>query len=92
MRNALTETRSALCECLGLDAGVVVPARSSPASADLAGDLLTYVQNNAGQRGEQIATALGTDTTTMRPVMKRLIADGKVETEGQRRGMTYAGV
>ena len=45
-----------------------------------------------GQRGEQISAALGTDSTTMRPVMKRLIEERKVKTKGERRGMTYAAV
>lgn len=51
--------------------------------------LLAHVQSNPGQRGEQIAAALGTDVGTMRLPMKKLLGEGKVRTEGQRRGMTY---
>jgi len=52
--------------------------------------LLNYVRSNPGQRGEQISEALGTDSNSIRPVMQRLIADRKVKTHGQRRGMTYS--
>lgn len=52
--------------------------------------LLAHVRAHPGQRGEQISQALGLDTKALRPVMKRLIAAGKVRTEGQRRGMTYS--
>ena len=56
------------------------------------GALLTYVKDHPGQRGEQIAAALGTDSKSVRPAMQRLLADKKVKTRGQRRGMTYAAV
>lgn len=94
-KKALTEARSSLNACLGLDAGLIVPTstrRSPDEIEDLADALLSYVRNNPGQRGEHIAAALDTDTTTMRPVMKRLIAAGQVATEGQKRGMTYTAV
>jgi hypothetical protein len=97
-RQALGEARSTISAALSLN-GVVVAAGSkargrrvaSSSSVDEAA-LLTYIQNNAGQRGEQIAEALGTDSKSVRPVMQRLIADRKVKTRGQRRGMTYAAV
>lgn len=92
-KQGLERARAALRGCIGLEAGVLVPrARAGAPRADLSEALLTYVRNNPGQRGEQIASALGTDTGAMRPSMKRLIADGKVTTAGQRRGMTYSAV
>lgn len=90
---ALNEARSTLATCLGAGGGVLKPSRTRRSASereDLAAALLAYVRSNPGQRGEQIAAALGTDTTAMRPAMKQLIAEGKVATEGQRRGMTYA--
>ena len=94
-KKALTEARSTLSACPGVERGVLVPTRtrrSASERAGLAGELLTYVRNNPGQRGEHIAAALGTDVTSMRPIMKKLIGEGKISTEGQRRGMTYAAV
>lgn len=94
-KRTLNEVRALLESLLGDELPAAPLGRGRRAAAapeDLAGKLLSYVRSNPGQRGEQISAALGTDTTTMRPVMKRLIAEGKVETEGQKRGMTYSAV
>jgi hypothetical protein len=50
----------------------------------------TYVRNNPGSSGEQIASAAGTDTTTLRPVLRELISAGAVTTTGKGRGTRYA--
>lgn len=51
--------------------------------------LLVHVKTNPGQRGDQIAAALGSDVGRIRLPMKKLIAARKVKTKGQRRGMMY---
>ncbi len=69
-----------------------VKKRGKRSAADLGqmGDkLLAHVKAHPGQRGEQIAAALGTDVGTMRLPMRMLIAERKVRTEGQRRGVVY---
>ena len=98
LRTALNEARLTLSSCLAAS-GVEVPnggagakrvRRINSADADgLADQLLPYVQEHPGQRGEEIAAAFGMDSATVRGPMKQLIADGKVRTEGQRRGTTY---
>jgi hypothetical protein len=92
-RKALEEARATLAATLALN-GVGVRTSATlrirnARPADLGDRLLAHVQKNPGARGEEIAAALGTDTVTMRPVMKNLIGDGQVRTEGQRRGMRY---
>lgn len=95
MRQALEEARSTLSACLQLKGVTLTPRGSSvkrvsrPGAID-AHSLLNYVKDHPGSRGEQIAAALGTDVKVMRPVMKKLIAEHKVRTAGERRGMTYS--
>jgi hypothetical protein len=63
--------------------------RTSEEMEAMSSALVSHVQANPGQRGEQIAQALGTDVKTMRLPMLKLIASKAITTRGQRRGMTY---
>jgi hypothetical protein len=98
-RTALDEARGTLSACLTLNGatprmdGKVITSHSRRSVGAVSMDaLLEHVRKNPGQRGEHIAEALGTDTKTMRPTMHKLIAEKKIKTRGERRGMTYAAV
>ena len=93
VRTELDGARATLSACLQLSgvapkgaSGMLTPR---PRRAVEEVDLLQHVQKHPGQRGEQIAAALGTDTKSMRPAMRKLIDDHKVKTRGERRGMVY---
>ena len=72
--------------------GVVVPkSRRASTGAQVEPDgVLGYLKDNPASSGPDVADALGTDVTMLRPVMKRLIADGEVVANGKARGMRYA--
>ncbi len=54
-----------------------------------ANDLLTYLANNPGSSSEVLSKQFSTDANTLRPVMRKLIDDGKVRTKGEKRGTRY---
>jgi hypothetical protein len=97
VRKALEEARATLGACLAMNGasprGVLTPAKRGAGRAAVDADaVLAYVRNNPGSSGEQIAREVGTDTTTLRPVMRELIEAGEVKTSGQKRGARYAAV
>jgi hypothetical protein len=99
VRKALDEARATLSACLAVQG--VVPAASSQAAvrsggrrsstdvANLAGALLAHLEKHPGQRGEEIAAALETDTRTIRLPLKKLIEEKRVKTKGVARGTSY---
>jgi len=99
LRKALDEARATVSACLGLSGvtvkaskGVLTPRPRSGARGSgrpEPKDLLEYVKANPGSRSEEMTAALGTNAAALRPVMHALIAEGRVRTEGQRRGMRY---
>jgi hypothetical protein len=98
-KGALGQARATISACLSLNGhtpkaerGVLVPQRRRGVGPVEATALLAYIQAHPGQRGEEIAAALATETKAMRPVMHRLIDEKRVKTKGQRRGMTYTAV
>ncbi|MBK7878322.1 MAG: hypothetical protein IPJ77_21920 [Planctomycetes bacterium] len=96
-RRVLSDARANLAAVLSLGGGSAPAQRSGGAQRAPRGSggsvdaarLLQYVTQHPGLRGEQLSEALGTDSTSMRPVMHRLIEERKVRTTGQRRGMQY---
>jgi hypothetical protein len=67
-------------------------ARARRSSADLeatSAKVLAYVRSNAGQRLEEIGRGLRTATAGLKRPIQVLVADGKLRTEGQKRGTKY---
>jgi hypothetical protein len=61
-------------------------------SADLeatSAKVLAYVRSNAGQRLEEIGRGLRTPTEGLKRPIQVLVAEGKLRTEGQKRGTKY---
>ena len=87
-RKALEEARTTLSACLQLH-GESVPRNGRTNGALDPDAVLAYIRGNPGQRSEQIASALHTETALLRRSMKKLIDAGSVHTKGERRGMQY---
>ncbi|MDF3071647.1 MAG: hypothetical protein K0R38_7248 [Polyangiaceae bacterium] len=63
--------------------------RSPEALEELVQRLHAYIKKNPGERIEQIGAALGAGTKELALPAKKLIADKKLSTKGQKRATTY---
>lgn len=63
--------------------------RSKEELEQLTANLGAYIKNNAGQRAEQIARAMGVATRDHVLPVKKLIAVGAISTRGQKRSTQY---
>lgn len=105
-RQALEEARTTLSATLAINGVLAPRGPAAPRARRVAANgvsvagassgetlvarLRSHLHAHPGQRGEEIAAALGTTTLAMRPSMKRLIETGEVHTEGKNRGMRYS--
>ena len=89
-RKALGEARATLTACLELS-GARLPRGGGGrrVSSVEPQAILDYLDKHPGSSGEDVASALGTDTRGLRPTMKKLIEAGQVKTKGRARGMRY---
>jgi hypothetical protein len=63
--------------------------RSPGELAKIQDKVLAFVASSPGLRIEQINAALGTSTTDLALPLRKLVADGAIKTEGQRRATKY---
>lgn len=63
--------------------------RSSEDLEALQNDFLAYVRANPGERIEEISVGMSTPSSELKRPVQLLLADGKLRTEGQRRGTRY---
>ena len=53
-------------------------------------DVLAYLRDNPASGAADVAEAVGTDTASLRPVLKELVEAKKVKRNGQGRGTRYS--
>lgn len=63
--------------------------RTSEELAEMAEQFVDYVAGNPGQRIEAIGQALGIETKVLALPVKKLLAEGRLKTEGQKRATSY---
>jgi hypothetical protein len=57
--------------------------------AQISADLLAYVADNPGRRMEQISKAMGASTKELQLPVRKLVAEKKLKTKGQKRATEY---
>ncbi len=94
-RTAVGEARTALAAVLTLN-GVVDSGGSRAKGASMNGGakpdaerVARYIADHPGNRAEDIATALGTDTALLRPALMKLKSLGAVEPNRKARATKY---
>ena len=96
LRKALDEARATVVECLtncgvqtrAAKGGAAPRGRARGEKLD-ANRVLEFLQANPGLRSEQISGELDTTAVALRGVLNALIGEGRVRTEGERRGRRY---
>jgi hypothetical protein len=88
MRKALESARVDLSACLELG-GASMPRAARRGGAVDPQAVLDFLTKNGSSSAEQAADALGTDTKSLRPVLRKLIDSGAVKATGQKRGTRY---
>lgn len=92
IRTALGEARATLAACLEL-AGAAPsagPSTEQPRGPRVEPEsVAAYLADNPGSSAADIAEALGTDTKTLRPVIKGLFVTKRMTSEGKARGTRY---
>ncbi len=99
-RKTLEDIRVTLAGLMALGGGgggeaTITPRGRSSAGSMIGGiapsehQLMEYIQRHPGQRGEEIARELNSETRLMRPVLHRLIEAKRIKTSGQARATAY---
>ena len=94
MSQALAEARVTLAACLRLSGAGGTSVTLTPRKAvEVAPEaIVAYLAEHPASSGEDVSRALGCDTKSLRPTMKKLIAQKRVKTKGKARGMRYTAV